>query len=118
MRPQGLWQETSANQPPCGISDHLPPRPRQVMPKGAGRLGHWKIPITIDKNDIIADVSFKGNRAEKVLQYSNELIDTCLDGHEMNEVWKQIITKYNLLVTIMNTKENLSEQKIDEFHEI
>ena len=53
-----------------------------------------------------------------MLQYASELIDVCLKNHEMNEVWKNIITKYNLLVAIMNTKENLTDEKIDEFHEI
>lgn len=89
-----------------------------IYDKGAGRLGYWKIPINIDKNNVIIDVSFKGNYAEKVLRYSSELIDTCLARHELNSDWKEIIIKYNLLVTIINTKENLSEQKLDEFHEI
>lgn len=89
-----------------------------VYGKGVGRMGYWKIPIYVDKNNVVADVTFKGNAAEKVLRYASELIDVCLKNHEMNEVWKNIITKYNLLVAIMNIKENITDEKIDEFHEI
>lgn len=41
---------------------------------------------------------FKGKDAEKVLLYSSKLINICVKEAELNNVWKEIIIKYNLLM--------------------
>lgn len=81
-----------------------------IYGKEVGKMGHQKILIAIDKNDVITNMSFKGNSAEKNLQYASKLIYFCLKDNEMNKVQKNIISKYILLITIINRKENLTEK--------
>ena len=74
-----------------------------VFGKGQHRIGHWKLPISIDNTDVIGDISFKGNTAEKILVHANSIIDLCIADLSKCIVWKTIIDKYNVIVSLLNS---------------